>query len=223
MPRRVARGGKRAPARRARRAPKRQLTTVNRSLQPIPDRYICKMKYATTVSTDLTGQYIFNLNSLFDPDRTSFGHQPYGYDNLTVLYNRYRVISCGWRICMPANYNGVSILLGSLPNNDPGISYLNDGEMRENPRTKYVLQNPGATSLVLKGKQNIATLMGRTKQQYMADDSYQAVTTASPNELGLLYLQTFTATTGLPLGSIPVNVTLEFTAEFFDLKHVVQS
>ena len=41
----------------------RALTTVNRSLQPFPNRYICKMKYATNVTTSaVTGQYIFNLN-----------------------------------------------------------------------------------------------------------------------------------------------------------------
>jgi len=60
-----------------------ELGMVNKSLQPIPNRYICKMKYATHVNTTATGAYVFRINSLFDPDNTGIGHQPYGYDNLT--------------------------------------------------------------------------------------------------------------------------------------------
>lgn len=37
-----------------------------------------------------TGQ-IHRLNSLFDPDYTGVGHQPRGFDQLALLYSRYRV------------------------------------------------------------------------------------------------------------------------------------
>lgn len=81
------------------RAANRKLV-VNSALQPIPQRYITKMKYSEQVSTDAAGRYMFNLNSIFDPNRTGTltGHQPYGFDTLATLYNRYRVISCGYRI-----------------------------------------------------------------------------------------------------------------------------
>jgi len=48
-------------------------TNVNRSLQPIPDRYICKMKYAETIQTSATGQFQYRLNSLFDPNFSGGG------------------------------------------------------------------------------------------------------------------------------------------------------
>jgi len=75
----------------------------------------------------------------------------------------------------------------------------------------------------LSGKSYLPKLMGRTRAQYMADDNYQAIVSTNPTETGWLYLQTFNATTGLPIGGIPLNVVLEFTVEFFDLKHIVQS
>ena len=31
------------------------------------------------------------MNSLFDPNRTGTGHQPYGFDQLSTFYNRYYV------------------------------------------------------------------------------------------------------------------------------------
>lgn len=200
-----------------------KLTNVNRSLQPIPARYICKMKYATTIATDATGQYIFNLNSLYDPDRTGIGHQPYGYDNLALLYNRYRVISTGYRVIMPSTTNGSAITVSALPSNDLSITFADDSVIRENPRAKYIVQNPGATALVLHGKVYIPSLIGRTRAQYMADDQYQSVVTTSPSESALLYLAAFNALTGSPLSTVALNVILEFTVEWFDIKHVVQS
>lgn len=200
-----------------------KMTNVNRGLQPIPSRYICKMKYATTVTTDATGQYIFNLNSLYDPDRTGLGHQPYGFDNLALLYNRYRVISTGYRVIMPTSTTGTPITVSALPSNDLGITFADDSVIRENPRAKYIVQNPGATALVLHGKVHIPSLMGRTRAQYMADDNYQAVVTSNPSEQALLYLGGFNALTGAPLQFVALNVILEFTVEWFDIKHVVQS
>lgn len=217
------------PARRPRRrgAGRRRggqaTTTVNRSLQPIPNRYICKMKYSTSIVTDAGGQYVFNLNSLFDPDRTGFGHQPYGYDPLAGLYNRYRVISCGWRVQQPASATGVPVIAASLPNNDNSMTFANTGEMLENPRTKYITQIPGASIQTLTGKTYLPKLMGRSKAQYMADDNYQATVLTSPSELGLLYLQTFNGLSGSPINGIALLVVLEFTCEFFDVKHIVQS
>lgn len=34
----------------------------------------------------------FRLNSVFDPDLTGVGHQPYGYDTITGLYSVYKVM-----------------------------------------------------------------------------------------------------------------------------------
>lgn len=222
----VRRSGKGKPRfQRKRRFAKRggqKTTNVNRSLQPIPSRYICKMKYADSILTNASGQIIMNLNSLFDPDRTGIGHQPYGYDNLATLFNRYRVISCGWRTNVCLNSTSPSIVLAAMPSNDGSILWTSMGEMLENPRAKYVTQNPGAPSVFLTGRSYLPALMGRSKAQYMADDNYQALVTANPSEQGLLYLQVFD-NTGTPIPSIRFNVVLEFTVEFFDQKHVIQS
>lgn len=207
-------------AMRRKRFPRRRnpVTNVNRSLQPIPQRYICKMKYAENVVTDSNGSYIFNLNSLFDPNRTGFGHQPYGFDPLAQLYNRYRVISCGWRISSPtASYRQI----GCIPSNDVGIFWsIND--LKENPRAKYVVQSVGGGTMTLTGKCYLPSLMGRTKAQYMADDNYQALVTASPAEQALLYIHT-ASNAGDAEPSAQVQVLLEFTVEWFDIKHIVQS
>lgn len=36
--------------------------------------------------------YVMRMNSLFDPDFTSIGHQPYYFDQLSGIYDRYSVV-----------------------------------------------------------------------------------------------------------------------------------
>lgn len=223
----------RSPARRLRRRARRVIrrgkrkaqstSLVNHSLQPIPNRYICKMKYAESITTNASGQFQFRLNSLFDPNSTGVGHQPYGFDNLALLYNRYRVVSCGWRIQAPSSTAGSPFVVGCLPSNDVLVTWSDFGQMAENPRTKYVTNNPGAPVATLTGKSYLPRLMGRSRAQYMADDNYQAIVTTNPAENAILYLATFSATTGVAIPAIAINVVLEYTVEFFDAKRIEQS
>lgn len=202
--------------------PKRLL--VNRALHPIPQRYITKMKYADFVLTDTNGQYQFNLNSIWDPNRTGVGHQPYGFDTLASLYNRYRVISCGWRI-QATGVGGQAtapVQIAAIPANEV-LLFANVSEIRENPRAKYIVQNPGAEAVVLSGKSYIPSLVGRNKAQYMADDRYQSLVTTSPNELAVLNIVGATTFADTPAANIQFNIVLEYTVEFFDIKHLTQS
>lgn len=221
---------KRAARKPRRRAGKRKgmssgaTTTVNRSLQPFADRYICKQKYSCTVPTDaVTGQRVFNLNSIFDPDRTGLGHQPYATDSLTPIYNKYRVISCGWRVQVPLTGANPPLTLGCLPSNDPGIVWSSTDELLENPRCRYITQLPGSPAATLSGKIYLPKLIGKTKAQYMADEDCASLVTANPVEIMLLYLQTFGAQSGLPSGGINLQVVLEFTVEYFDAKRILSS
>lgn len=203
------------------RRPKRVM--VNRALHPIPQRYITKMKYSETVTSDANGRVRFNLNSLWDPNAEVGGHQPYGFDTLASLYNRYRVISCGYRITATSTTGSVgqSFQVAALPANE-SLAIFSMSEVKENPRAKYIIQTAGGGSAVLSGKTYIPSLVGRTKYQYMADDRYQALVTTSPNEFAILNI--FTSGTGSDVSSaLSVNVLLEYTVEFFDIKHLAQS
>lgn len=213
-----ATGARRRPA--LRRPRRGYPTNVNRSLQPIPQRYICKMKYSETVATDGVGNFQFNLNSIFDPNRSGIGHQPYGHDTLQTLYNRYRVISCGWRINAMLAGTVTPVQVGCMPANEV-ITWTSISELRENPRAKYITQNPGSSAVTLSGKCYIPSLVGRTKEQYMADDRYQAVMGVNPGELAILNL--FSSTPGDVGVAQTLQVLLEYTVEFFDVKHLAQS
>lgn len=44
--------------------------------------------------------HVFRLNSLYDPDYTGAGHQPYGYDQMSTFWTDYRVVGVRWKLTM---------------------------------------------------------------------------------------------------------------------------
>lgn len=214
------RGLRRKPWNKRKGVRKAYATVVNRGLSPIPQRFITKMKYCDnfTMPTALSGlnAYRFNLNSIFDPNRTGIGHQPYGHDTLQSMYNRYRVISCSYVIQVIAN---ATINCAVLPANEevsPNAMY----EVKESPRAKFVAQNPGGSMKILKGSVYLPSLVGRTKAQYMADDRYQAQYGASPSELAILNVFTQQINDGTTDQLPQITVTLEYLVESFDVKQL---
>lgn len=212
---------KRAAVRKGRKGPRRGYKTNSnlKSLNPISQRYICKMKYAETVTSGLSGVVQFSLNSIFDPNQTGVGHQPYGHDTLQTMYNRYRVISCSYRVV--ANRNTDTLQVVALPSNEP-ITYTTAAEYKENPRCRYKTQAPNGEVQHVAGKVYIPSLTGRTKSQYMADDRYQAQFGASPLEAAVLNIGAFTGSDAIA-SNVPFNVELVYTVECFDVKHLAQS
>lgn len=205
----------------------RKTVNVNRALQPIPQRYICKMKYCDvfTVSTSglsPVGSYTFNLNSIFDPNRTGVGHQPYSHDTFATLYNRYRVIKASYAIYGASSNTGYAVNIAALPANE--VHTVNTvSEARENPRCRWITQGFGAPQKALKGIVHIPSLVGRTKTQYMADDRYQAQFGASPAELAILNIYGGLIADAAVTNDIVCNIEITYTVECFDVKNLAQS
>lgn len=191
---------------------------VNRALHPIPQRFITKQKYSDVFTlTPGNSTYVFNLNSVYDPNRTGVGHQPQGFDQLAALYNRYRVISCSWVINCGSD---VPVRVGTLPTNDIPL-LISMSDFVERPRAQFIIQHPGGNTQYLKGKCFIPSLVGRNKAEYMADDRYQAATTTSPSELALLQVAGYDlADSG---NTIKCTITLEYLVEYFDMIPLNQS
>lgn len=195
--------------------------SLARSLNPIPQRMIVKHKYATSVASSLSGLpfavYQFNLNSMYDPDRTGVGHQPHGRDTYAQLYNKYRVISTSYRVAaIPSNAARVTQVAVLPTNSSPPV--LDMAGARESPRCKYIIQQPGAPQQFVQGKVYIPSLMGRTKTQYMSDDTYAAQSSVSPSELAILNVFAGSITDEVISGeTMYFNVELEFLVEWYDV------
>jgi len=62
---------------------------------PAVEKY--QLRYSQTVTINpgvaAAASYLFRANSIFDPDQSVGGHQPYGHDQLQEIYNHYCVDS----------------------------------------------------------------------------------------------------------------------------------
>jgi len=195
-------------------------TNINRAVQPIANKYICRHKYASTLTLQSSNNYAyqFNLNSTYDPDRSGGGHQPYGRDTLATLYNRYRVFGVTYAISF-FNPSG-SAKLAVMATNQT-LSPNNVSEVIENPQTKWAIQLPGGSQKVIKGYVNLPKLAGLTKAQYMADDRYQAQIDANPAETLLLNL--YGAAINDVGTDVYVAISMTYHVEWFDRIPLAQS
>jgi len=201
-----------------RKAKSSRTTTRIRSVGPIPQRVICKMKYNEMFTSTLsTLDYVYNLNSVYDPNRTGVGHQPYGFDTYQALYNRYRVFGLHYRISAAAGFLG---RLCVTPANEVS-PFSNMSLVQESPRAVSKELNPNKAA-VISGKANLARINGSLPSVYKSDDRFQAFTTSDPAEAMGLHICVSDAI-GNPASSCFVNVTLVYYVEFFDPKPVGQS
>lgn len=68
---------------------------------PFPNKCTGKLVYrdsgfdlSTAVGGGYIARHVFRANSIFDPDYTGVGVQPYWHDTLQTIYTRYRVNAC---------------------------------------------------------------------------------------------------------------------------------
>jgi hypothetical protein len=161
-----------------------------------PHKYV-SLKYADLYSESLatvTGtNQVMNLNSIFDPDRTGTGHQPYGYDQLAALYNRYRVLAVDYKITFHAEALGFYIVV--LPSNGVLATAITNQASytlaSESPRSQVRCQGVGANDVIIRGTIKLNELNGTTLTEYLADDRFQAIFGSNPTELILLNVGTY--------------------------------
>lgn len=201
--------------------------TTKGSLTPLPQRFITKHKYAEVISSALGGGTYgtcrLNLNSIYDPNQSGGGHQVMMFDQLSALYNRYRVIGCSYRISCAVSDNTVPLQVALVPSNETIPSPSNIAQIRESPRAKYVLQGAGANIRTISGYVSLPSLFGRTKAQYMADDRYQSTVTTSPSELAVLNCFAGLLSEGSSTATVYFNIELNYHVEWFDIQPQAQS
>jgi hypothetical protein len=180
-------------------------------------RYYIPVQY--TMSGTVSDDNLYNLNSIFDPDRTLAGHQPLGYDQWSAFYGRYRVDSCKVTVHLQGtNGDGLNaVLLGS--NSTTVITV--PGDAVESPLSLHGCYSPGGPSVKLVKNFDLAILNGVTKATYKNDDRYQAIMGANPTETIILHYIVYDIT--LAAKTLRSDILLEYTVTMFDPVQLSQS
>jgi len=222
MPRKFKRSRRRR--RRNSRRSKKSYTGRVSGLGPLPSRFLTKMRYSQALShtylNGTTNDYVFRMNSIYDPDYTSAGHQPYSHDQFALFYVRYRVYKCSWRITFPSSNDTYVVTV--VPTNDVA-DFVDPNYAAEFPRaiTKMTSFYGGGGAVVFKGHIGLARLNGSSKTQYKADDRFQANFGTNPSETLDLHIVT-TIPGGENVTVRPV-VNLTYWVEMWDPLNVAPS
>jgi hypothetical protein len=176
----------------------------------------CQMKYcdqsiAVIVAGGVLDQ-IYRANSMFDPDRTGVGHQPRGFDQLTPMYNRYRVNRLKWHIEFAGAATGYDACVALVNGAQAYTSIVDIGE--SNLRSPIKTSTPGGVTVKASGSSDLWRVQGRSETAYHTDDTTAAVVTTSPVET--IDLHVFIFNPGVASIGVVYTVTLTYDCIFFD-------
>jgi hypothetical protein len=191
----------------------------------VPQSIVVELPYSEFLSRTpgaFSDDYQFNLNSIFDPNRTGTGHQPLGHDQWAGFYNRYRVL----RVRVLADFMNNDAAYGYaaiFPSND--LTTPTFLEYAEQPLVKtgaWSYPTGGHPIITLGAQWNLWNVVGLTRAQYTGDGTqYSAAFGSSPNETIVVHCYAVRAD-GTNLSYV-LRVQMHYVVELFDRKQLTNS
>jgi len=203
-----------------------------KGLDPFPSQIRRSFRYAdlhqlTTEATtgNMGTQARYNMNSLFDPYYTGTGHQPYGYDQLTNIYSKYRVNRFHFKLTYTTPGGAADIFCAASYSAGTSASLTSVAPyiVCEWPNAIHGhLSSSGERKCVLTGSVDLHDVVTVAKAKYDADDAYSAAVTANPTTLILLAIAVGSYS-GASSEATSVLVELEYDALLYDRQVVASS
>lgn len=184
---------------------------------PFPAQAQAIMRYSQVVSLNpsagLTAPYLFRANSIFDPDYTGIGHQPYGHDTYASIYNHYSVAKAT-----------ITMSPASSANSIYGISLTDDttvqadyDTIRETKGTKMGICNQSVAPTVVQvysDKQNFSKTVSQPTS---------ALFGASPAEVMYFHIWSEGTSSTVEGNNVDYLITISYIVNMWELKDLGQS
>lgn len=192
---------------------------------PFPLSRTCVLCYSQvnavqSITVTTTGnEHLFKLNSLFDPDTTGTGHQPYWFDQLNNIYKAYRVMGVRARVTF-FNPSTVTCWAG-VGFKSSGDSYSATGVLPEYLKEKATWQvlpkiRADSDCVLDSGYVPIHQIEGISYDQWLGDTGYQALVNANPAKLPELIIIGGDWAAPASTSTIRFCVDLTFHVKYFD-------
>lgn len=216
--------------RRHRRGLIKPRANIQTARNPFGTQYMATLTYADSFNFNIgalgtTNAYTFRLNSLFDPDLTGIGHQPYQLDQLSAIYKRYQVYGARVHLSFsdpsgPTTYVGYRVRSSSNTTVSAGQII---GAIREMQSAKINhLSESGSERKDYSFYVDMAKVEGVSKATYQTDQAdYSAAITANP--VKSLFLDCIGVNPNLAARTVQLNIKIVYNCRLTDYVAPAQS
>lgn len=198
---------------------KRRKSSVPRSIPASPNKMVVKFKYAEPIqlstTAGLTGVYTFKANDLYDPNHTSTGHQPYGYDQWALLFGHYTVLQSKISATFMSRQNDSSIPGRGIC----GITLEDDSSFTTNPSLAFEQQRTNLSSYGVLGSgmhKKLSKTYDAKKFWTIKDPADNpeigSVVTTSPGDKAYFHVWVAPLLASDLIGALDILVEMEFIA-----------
>jgi len=172
-----------------------------------------------TIPAGGVGTYLFNTNGMNKPNAVAAGHQPMGFDQLSDLYNTYTVLSSKCQLKLFDNLGAIlGVQYGMWTEDDATIGTVTQFNTVEKPG---VVWDTFCSSLT-KEPRNLTKYWSAAKvfgPNVSNMTQFQGTQTTNPSEVQCFVI----FMTGTPTIAYQIAVSIDFYAEWHELKGIIGS
>lgn len=193
-------------------------TRVNAGLG-FPKRMTMTHKYHEnfTLTAGATfGTYNISCNSMYDPNITGTGHQPYYFDQMAALYDHYVVIGTKITVKIIPTTASQPLLVGVYLNDDGTVTPTDINTCCEQSKARWKTTNLSGDIVRFDLKWSAKKAFGGS---ILANTELQGTSAASPteNQVYTIFAQHVDKTTNV---SMNVEILVEYIAVWKELKDI---
>jgi hypothetical protein len=166
------------------------------------------------------GLFQFAINDAYDPNYTSTGHQPMGFDQWALFYNHYVVETCAYELSVVTADTSTPMTYVVQLSDDQTIPTTTSTliELGGQPE----LYAPGTPPHIFRGEVNFSKFFNRGSS-IAVDDALRAPVTTSPTERCFLSFCTYAVNSALASVSSRAIIKLTMRVRFMEPKDLAPS
>lgn len=202
---------------------------INLRQSPLPENFKTCVRYTEYDKLDIqlsnqTDQLVFCLNGLYDPNITSAGHQPRGFDQLCAFYGKYMVIGARATVeLINTNVYPVEVGYSILPTST-AKTYMSDYMEGATDSQYQTLGGAGSTTDRYKAVVKFSPKKYFKKANLSDDPAMLGSASANPTMGGFIHIwaagQGYTTAAA---NSVWATITMEYIVVFKEPQNVTAS
>lgn len=206
----------------------RSSARADRAWAPFGKSKTVKHRYSTFFSLNpgvgVSADRIFMANGMYDTDVSGTGHQPYGYDQMSLQYNQWTVLRSKITVTVYNNQSGLLPFWLAIALRDDNAPIVTDPEtLREQPGLVMKLVSPQAGNSLGVVTQSFDTKSFFNVKDPLGDSNLEGGTAIDPGEKAYFHVLMCPQNGTDDLASNVINVDIEFTATWTGVRVLPQS